>query len=98
LVKLSAAQSRNVRGCRPSAVFGITVSMYYDDHAPPHFHARYGDHEISVDIHTGSITGYFPPSASKLVLEWMRIHRAALLENWRLASADRQFRPIAPLE
>ena len=25
-----------------SRFFGIVVAMYYDDHAPPHFHAPYG--------------------------------------------------------
>jgi hypothetical protein len=22
--------------------YGIVIQMYYDDHQPPHFHARYG--------------------------------------------------------
>jgi hypothetical protein len=25
-----------------SRFFGITIAMYYQDHQPPHFHARYG--------------------------------------------------------
>ena len=72
--------------------------MYHNDHARPHFHARYGEHEISVDIRTGAITGYFPPNASRLVRMWVSSHRGELMENWRLAEADLPFRPIAPLE
>lgn len=25
-----------------SEFFGIVIAMYYNDHSPPHFHARYG--------------------------------------------------------
>jgi hypothetical protein len=81
-----------------SRFFGISILMYDDDHPSPHFHARYGEHEISVDIRTESITGYFPPNASKLVRAWVSIHRAELVENWRLARAERPLRQIAPLE
>ncbi len=33
---------------RISEFFGITIAMYYNDHAPPHFHAKYGEHEATV--------------------------------------------------
>ena len=28
-----------------SRFFGIIISIFYDDHNPPHFHARYGDYD-----------------------------------------------------
>ncbi|MHC4473302.1 MAG: DUF4160 domain-containing protein, partial [Planctomycetota bacterium] len=28
---------------RISEFFGIAVYMYFDDHSPPHFHARYAE-------------------------------------------------------
>jgi hypothetical protein len=28
-----------------SLFFGIKVTMYYDDHNPPHFHADYNGHK-----------------------------------------------------
>ena len=31
-----------------SKFFGIVIYMYWKDHAPPHFHAKYGDDEIVV--------------------------------------------------
>lgn len=38
--------------------------MYYNYHAPPQFHARYGENEIRVDIKTGVIMlGSFPTRA-----------------------------------
>jgi hypothetical protein len=35
---------------RISEFFGIVVTMYYNDHAPPHFHARYAEHEVTIVI------------------------------------------------
>jgi hypothetical protein len=28
-----------------SMFYGMLIQMYWDDHAPPHFHAIYGDHQ-----------------------------------------------------
>ena len=36
-----------------SRYLDIIIAMYYDDHAPPHFHAKYGDCEMKVDIQVG---------------------------------------------
>jgi hypothetical protein len=30
---------------RISEFFGVLIYMYYNDHAPPHFHAEYGGRE-----------------------------------------------------
>jgi hypothetical protein len=27
-----------------SAFYGIVIAMFHDDHPPPHFHARHGEH------------------------------------------------------
>jgi phosphomannomutase len=35
-----------------SRFFGIIISMFYDEHNPPHFHARYDEHKIAVGINT----------------------------------------------
>jgi hypothetical protein len=58
----------------------------------------YGDYEISVEVETGTVHGEFPPRALKLVLEWMDLHRAELLEDWQLARQGRPLKRIAPLE
>ena len=51
-----------------SRFLGIIVAMYYNDHSPPHFHARYGENEIRVNIETGEIlSGAFPRRAQRLV-------------------------------
>jgi Domain of unknown function (DUF4160) len=28
--------------------FGIVISMYFDDHAPPHFHIKYGEFRAKI--------------------------------------------------
>ena len=82
-----------------SRFLGIVVAMFYREHAPPHFHARYRDLEIRVDIRTGEIlTGGFPPRARRLVLEWLELHREELMEDWELAQDRKPLKPIDPLE
>ena len=82
-----------------SRFLGIIVAMYYNDHSPPHFHARYGENEIRVDIETGEIlSGAFPRRAHRLVLEWFELHRDELLEDWNLAQDRKPLNKIEPLE
>lgn len=72
--------------------------MFSRDHPPPHFHAVYGEYQITVDIPSGVIHGDFPKRAVRLVLEWLDLHKPELLENWDLVQAGRQARRIQPLE
>ncbi len=45
-----------------SRFFGLVVAMYYNDHDPPHFHVRYGDHQALVAISDLRIlAGGLPP-------------------------------------
>jgi hypothetical protein len=81
-----------------SRFLGIIIAMFYRDHEPPHFHAIYGDFEITVDIISGNVTGDFPRRALRLVQEWREANREALLEDWRLARLRQPLNRIAPLE
>jgi hypothetical protein len=58
-----------------SRFLGIVISMFYNEHNPPHFHARYGDFKVSVEIKTGIVKGRFPKRALEFVLEWYGIHK-----------------------
>ncbi len=56
---------------RISTFYGIVVTMYSSDHAPPHFHARYGEFEAQIVINTGEpLAGPLPIRALRLVREW----------------------------
>lgn len=73
--------------------------MYYNDHAPPHFHARYGGQTALIDIETGSLLrGRLSPRALSLVADWAVAHRDELRENWRRAQAHEGLLPVSPLE
>lgn len=72
--------------------------MYYADHPPPHFHAEYGEFEISVEIESQIVTGRFPPRALKSVLEWTQLLEDELLQNWRYAQGNEALSKIQPLE
>jgi len=81
-----------------SRFLGIVIGMFYREHGVPHFHAVYGEHEISVEIETGVIHGDFPPRALRLVHEWAALHKQELLEDWQLAHEGQPLKRIPPLE
>lgn len=81
-----------------SRFLGIVIAMYWDDHSPPHFHAKYGEYEITVDIHTGVVAGKFPKRALRHVLEWYELHKNELLQDWDLCRNQQMPNPIEPLE
>jgi hypothetical protein len=81
-----------------SRFLGIVVGMFYKEHGVAHFHAVYGEHEISVEVESGAVHGSFPPRALRHVLEWAALHEAELLTNWELAREGKPLNRIAPLE
>jgi hypothetical protein len=71
---------------------------FWRDHAPPHFHALYAEHEALIDIRTLEvIEGSLPKRALALVLEWASEHRAELMEDWDLCNRMQTPKKIAPL-
>jgi len=82
-----------------SQFFGIVIRMYYNDHAPPHFHAYYGGASATVDIETLEILeGTLPRRAISLIQEWAELHREELNADWQLAQEHQPLIPILPLE
>jgi hypothetical protein len=81
-----------------SRFLGIVIAMYYRDHGPPHFHAVYGEFEITVEIETARVNGSFPKRALAHVLEWLALHRAELVDAWSIARARQPLPRIEPLE
>jgi hypothetical protein len=55
---------------RISQFFGILIYMYYNDHAPPHFHAEYGGSEALYEIETLRVyAGELPRRVHGFVIE-----------------------------
>lgn len=81
-----------------SAFYGIVVAMFFNDHDPPHVHARYAEHHARVAIATGEVLdGDLPARAARLIREWTELHRGELEDDWRLAQELRPLNPIPPL-
>ena len=79
--------------------YGIIITMYYDDHNPPHFHSRYGDESIVVSIGALSILeGQMSPRALGLIIEWAAQHKEELMEDWDLAKKNQTPKKITPLK
>jgi hypothetical protein len=82
-----------------SRFFGIIISMFYNDHTPPHFHAFYGGQKAVIAIESlVLLAGDLSPRAFGLVMEWAAIHRSELLNNWELARRQAPLIKIDPLE
>jgi hypothetical protein len=81
-----------------SRFFGIIIAIYYKDHPPPQFHAKYqGQTGIFTIADLKLIEGDLPKRVISLVLEWAFEHRDSLMEDWELAMAKKPVRKIPPL-
>lgn len=81
-----------------SRFYGIVIKMYFADHAPPHFHAEYAEHEVRVAINSlAVITGSLPPRAMGLVVEWATLRQQELQALWDKASRLEALHRIDPL-
>ena len=82
-----------------SEFFGIYILMYFNDHAPPHFHAKYGEYEALIQISPlGLLKGDLPTRALSLVIEWAQIHKKELMENRNYAANNKKLHKISPLD
>ena len=81
-----------------SRFFGIVIVMYYDDHAPPHFHAIYGSEKAEFRIDPpGLLRGRLSPRALALVTEWAALHLTELRNAWDRRTAGQELPRIEPL-
>jgi len=87
----------NIGGIMPtiSSFYGINVTMYFNDHEPPHIHISYSGEEALISIRTKELLeGSMKPQVRRMVLEWMEINEGELIAIWE----TKQFRKIKPLE
>jgi hypothetical protein len=62
---------------------GIVITMYFRDHNPPHFHARYAAQEALVRISDLLVMeGSLPRKQLRLVQEWAQANQALLANKW----------------
>jgi len=81
-----------------SRFFGIIITMYHNDHAPPHFHVISGGREAEIEIESLELLqGSLPPRILRLAREWASRHHDELRVNWRLAREQLPLNNIEPL-
>lgn len=82
-----------------STFYGILIRMFFDEHAPPHFHAEYGEFKAAVNIQSLEVfQGVLPRRAQELVLDWAELHQKELINNWELCRKHKEPQKIEPLK
>ena len=73
--------------------------MFFDEHAPPHFHAEYRGNKAVFDFNGNIMKGNMESkTATRLVREWIDLRLNELEEDWQLARAGKEIKKIDPLE
>lgn len=82
-----------------SMFYGILIQMFWNDHAPAHFHACYGEYKGIIDINTlKMLEGDLPRRALNLILDWAELHQQELLLDWELCIKKQMPNKIEPLK
>jgi hypothetical protein len=62
---------------------GIKISVYSNDHVPPHIHASIGEREVLIDIQKVEVLiGSLPKSQLRKVLAFVALNQNDLLEEF----------------
>ncbi len=70
---------------------GVKVLIYYNDHAPPHFHAMIAESEVQIAIRDLAVLrGSLPLPQLRKVLAWAKEHQGELALHWINAQADEE--------
>lgn len=63
---------------------GISIYIRFDDHRPPHFHATYAEHHISIAIASLEVLqGRMPRTQMHKVLNWAQDNQNELHKTWK---------------
>jgi Domain of unknown function (DUF4160) len=82
-----------------STFYGIMIQMFFNEHAPPHFHVKYAEYKAIVDIKKLKVMkGNLPRRALELVLDWAELHQDELIEDWNLCQNKQLPKKIKPLK
>ena len=81
-----------------SRFYGIIITMFINEHNPPHFHVEYQDYKAMITIEDGLVMGALPRRALNLVYEWLDLHKDELLENWKRIESNQNLQKIEPLK
>ena len=80
-----------------SMFYGIIITMNWNDHNPPHIHAKYQDKNAIFTFDGELNEGKFPKKQTRLVQAWIALHEEELVANWNLAMSGEILFRIDPL-
>jgi hypothetical protein len=65
----------------------VKIQIFFGDHPPPHFHARFAEHQALFVIPTLEILeGSLPAPKLEVVRSWARAHASELIVCWQRAA------------
>lgn len=67
---------------RIAEIDGIIISINFEDHAPPHFQARYQAESVAVEIETGSVIGTMGARNLRKLETWRKNNLNYLRSKW----------------
>lgn len=80
-----------------SFFYGIVITMYFDDHNPPHFYAAYQGYRAVISFDGELMEGKLPEKQLRMVQAWAAIHEDDLKTNWDLLKNSNAPEKIEPL-
>ncbi len=81
-----------------SRFYGIIITMFVNEHNPPHFHVEYQEYKAMITIEDGIVIGSLPRRALNLVYEWLDLHKEELIANWKRIESNQSLEKIDPLK
>ncbi|MCM1030349.1 MAG: DUF4160 domain-containing protein [Oscillibacter sp.] len=81
-----------------SRFYGIIITMFVNEHNPPHFHVEYQEYKAMITIEDGIVIGSLPRRALNLVYEWLDLHKDELIANWKRIESNQSLEKIDPLK
>jgi hypothetical protein len=76
---------------------GMVITMYADDHPPPHVHVRHGDDMARVLLTGEILSGSLPRTQRKAIQKWVLMHEPELAACWERAMRQEPPGTIEPL-
>lgn len=80
-----------------SMFFGIIIYMRFNEHLPPHFHAKYQGQEAAFTLDGELLEGNIPERQQRQIKVWAELHTDELAADWEVAREHEELFRIDPL-
>lgn len=78
-----------------AVVEGVRIMFYANEHPPPHFHARIGEHQAVIAIEGLTVVeGFLPVAKRRKVIAWASTRQDLLTRAFLQATSHEKVEPI----